>query len=200
MTTPESGAPLAELSVEALAARAQGGDEACFREIARRVREPLRAFVARRLERPDDADDVVQETLLRAYRHLGSYDPERRFSTWLYAIGKNVAANHRDAARRRREREAEAAGVAMAAGGEAAGTNGARAAGLCADGAEGALEVGEIWRTARRVLGPEAYLALWLRYAGELAVKDVAHELGKSVVATKVLLYRARKRLMMEET
>ena len=200
MTTPEPRAPLAKLSVEALAARAQGGDQACFHEIARRVREPLRAFLARRLERPDDADDVVQETLLRAYRHLGSYDPERRFTTWLYAIGKNVAVNHQDAARRRREREREAADAAMMAGGGSAGTREARVARPAADGTLAGLEVGAIWQTARRVLGADAYQALWLRYAGDLAIKDVARELGKSVVATKVLLYRARKKLMMEET
>ena len=57
----------------------------------------------------------------------------------------------------------------------------------------------EIWRTAERVLGAEAYRALWLRYADEMPVRDVARVLGRTVVSTKVMLFRARKKLLQEE-
>jgi RNA polymerase sigma-70 factor (ECF subfamily) len=179
-------AALADLSAEDLASRAQGGDQACFDELARRLRAPLTAFLTRRLPSAADADDVVQETLLRAYRHLDRYDPSRRFSTWLFAIGKNVASNHRASQRRRADLErrgsAEAAITAVPAAPAAV---------------SGPSD--EIWRTAERVLGAEAYRALWLRYADEMSVRDVARLLGRTVVSTKVMLFRARKKLLQEE-
>ena len=181
-------AALADLSAEDLASRAQRGDEACFEELARRLRAPLAAFLTRRLPSAADADDAVQETLLRAYRHLDHYDPSRRFATWLFAIGKNVASNHRAAQRRRADLERRGSA-------EAAGTAGPAAAAI--DAIIGPSD--EIWRTAERVLGAEAYRALWLRYADEMSVRDVARALGRTVVSTKVMLFRARKKLLQEE-
>lgn len=173
---------LADLSVDDLAARAKSGDEACFQELVSRLRAPLAAFLARRLNRPDDADDVVQETFMRAYRYIDRYDPSRRFSTWLFAIGKNVAASHRAADRRRVDVEKQSAPAEV----------------LAAPAASVDAEADEVWRAARRVLSGESYRALWLRYAGDLSVVEVARELGRSVVATKVMLFRARKKLLQE--
>jgi RNA polymerase sigma-70 factor (ECF subfamily) len=179
-------APLADLSVDDLAGRARHGDEASFQELVSRLRGPLTSFLARRLPRAADADDAVQETFLRAYRHIDRYDPTRRFATWLYAIGKNVAANHRDAERRRADYEHR--GATDAATSDAV-VHPARAA-------VGAV----VGRAARRVLGDDSYRALWLRYSQELSVGEVARELGRSVVATKVMLFRARRKLLQEES
>jgi len=41
-----------------------------------------------------DADDLAQETFIRAYRNLRHFDPEKRFFTWLYTIGLNLIRNH----------------------------------------------------------------------------------------------------------
>ncbi|HKE20555.1 MAG TPA: sigma-70 family RNA polymerase sigma factor [Kofleriaceae bacterium] len=185
MSRSDPAPPLADLTVDDLATRAQGGDEACFQELVSRLRGPLTSFIARRLQRPSDADDAVQETFLRAYRHLDRYDPARRFSTWLFAIGKNVASNHRAAERRRAELERRGApGAASAA--DAIATPALVA------------EADEVWREARRVLGGDSYRALWLRYSQEMSVGEIAHELGRSVVATKVMLFRARRKLLQE--
>ena len=186
MTRPDK-APLADLSVDDLARAARDGDEACFKELVSRLRGPLTSFLARRLPRAADADDAVQETFLRAYRHIDRYDPTRRFSTWLYAIGKNVAANHRDAERRRADYEHR-------------GATDAATAPVAVVHQELAAEADEVWRDARRVLGDDAYRALWLRYSQDLSVGEVARELGRSVVATKVMLFRARKKLLQEES
>lgn len=157
--------------------RAQGGDRASFEQIVARLRGPLVAFLQRRLPGAHDADDVAQETFDRAYRNLASYDPSRRFSTWLFAIGKNTATNFRVAHRRRAEVEHAVEPPAVAH----------------ADPTDGA-----IWQIARRVLGEDAYHGLWLRYACDFTVREVARELGKSVVGTKVMLFRARAKLLGE--
>ena len=168
-------------AIDELAARAQRGDAASFEQLVAQLRAPLVAFLVRRLAVPDDADDVAQETFDRAYRSLASYDPSRRFATWLFAIGKHAAVNHRIAEQRRERRE--------------------RAAGAEAEVAiEPAPADGAIWERARSVLRPDAYRALWLRYACDYTVREVARELGKSVVGVKVMLHRARGKLLEEDT
>ncbi|HUS68896.1 MAG TPA: RNA polymerase sigma factor [Kofleriaceae bacterium] len=174
------GQPDREVDLDSLAVRAKQGDSASFDELVTRLRGPLVAFLSRRLADQADADDVAQETFLRAYRHIDSYDPERRFTTWLFAIGKNVAASHRAADRRR---------------GEVVRASGEEAAVLEADPAA-AAEGGETWSRARRLLSDDQYRALWLRYARDLSIREIARELGRSSVATKVMLFRARKKLL----
>lgn len=173
-----------EVDLDELAVRAQAGDPASFDELVARLRGPLVAFLSQRLAHRADADDVAQETFLRAYRHIDSYDPQRRFSTWLFAIGKNVAASHR-AADRRRDEVTRASGEEAVVPSEAAPGEGAAEA-----------EAGETWSRARRLLSAEQYRALWLRYARDLSIREVARELGRTQVATKVMLFRARKRLL----
>ena len=95
----------AEVSAEELAVRARDGSRVSFDELVVRYRPRLVAFLARRLADAADAEDVAQETFVRVYDHLDRYDPARPFSTWLFAIGKNVAANHAIARTRRDARE-----------------------------------------------------------------------------------------------
>lgn len=175
---------LDDVSLEDLAARAQAGDEGSFAELVTRLRDPLTAFLARRLDAAADADDVAQETFLRAFRHIDRYDPQRRFSTWLFAIGKNVAADHRASDRRRAERARETSDEPVAA------------AALAGVDALAERDGGALWHAARHVLGDDAYRALWLRYAQDLSVREVAREMGRSVVAIKVMLFRARRKLL----
>jgi RNA polymerase sigma factor (sigma-70 family) len=68
----------------------QTGDPNAFGELVRRYQSPVRAFL-RKLTRGDAAlaDDLAQETFLRAWRKLESYRGEARFSTWLFGIAAN---------------------------------------------------------------------------------------------------------------
>ncbi len=168
-------------SLEDLARRAQNGDAASLDALAARVREPLRAFLVGRLPREADADDVAQETLMRAFSRLDQYDPERAFKTWLFTIGKRLAVNHVVADKRRQSRHTSAK-QAMEP--------------LSASPVEPNLA--NIWQCAKAILSDEAYRAIWMRYTEDASVKDVAVALGRTVVSTKVLLYRARKRLLKE--
>jgi len=177
-----SQSPLYELSDDELAARAQRGDAGCFEELVARLQGPLARFLGRRLDRVSDVDDAVQETFLRAYHSLHQYNSDRRFTTWLFAIGKNVAASQRDSARRRTMREESQTAVPAEV----------------VSGPEARAEAIALWQTAARVLGDDAYRAMWLRYAQDLSVREVARELGRSVVATKVMLFRARNKLLEE--
>lgn len=173
------GAPGAP-SAEELAALARAGDRSSFDELVARFRPRLVAFLARRLREPADAEDAAQETFLRAFDGLDRYDPSRPFGTWLFAIGKNVAASDALARRRRERREHAAAPRDLAAPAAAADTAG-------------------VWRRAEAALTPASYRVLWLRYAQGMSVREVAVELGRSTVAIKVTLFRARRRLLALE-
>jgi RNA polymerase sigma factor (sigma-70 family) len=76
-------------------------DENAFGELVRRYQSPLRAFLTR-MTRGDShlADDLAQETFLRAWKHLPSFRGEARFATWLFGIAVN---EFRSALRRRKE-------------------------------------------------------------------------------------------------
>ncbi len=76
----------ADLIARVLAA----GDPNAFGELVRRYQSPVRAFL-RRLTRGDAAlaDDLAQETFLRAWRKLETFRAEARFSTWLFGIAVN---------------------------------------------------------------------------------------------------------------
>jgi len=166
--------------LEALARRAQAGDQQSLEELTQAVREPLRVFLSKRVRKEADADDLAQETLLRAYRSLDSYDPSRSFTTWLFTIGKNLAVNHGISERRRdtREQEAHSESPAQTELSHAGPTH--------------------LWQRAKSLLSDESYRALWLRYAHDASIQEVAAELGRTQVSTKVLLYRTRKRLLKE--
>lgn len=85
---------LTELSDEALAVLAQQGDKDAFGALARRYEPKLLRYASRLTSSGDiEAADVVQDALIKAYVNLRSFDPERRFSPWLYRIVHNELIN-----------------------------------------------------------------------------------------------------------
>jgi RNA polymerase sigma-70 factor (ECF subfamily) len=73
-----------------LLAAAQAGDERAFRHLVEPYRHALEVHCYRILGSVDDAEDIVQETLLRAWRALERFEPRAQFQTWLYRIATNA--------------------------------------------------------------------------------------------------------------
>jgi RNA polymerase sigma-70 factor, ECF subfamily len=83
--------PVAKSDEEQLVERSQAGDRLAFEELVRRHADRLYAVVLRFVADGDEAEEVTQETFLRAWRGIGRFEGRSRFFTWLYRIGINEA-------------------------------------------------------------------------------------------------------------
>ena len=80
-----------KLTDEKLIARFQDGDINAYNELVDRYKDRLLNFVFRYFNNREQAEDVVQETLIKLYTHASYYKNIAKFSTWLYTIAKNNA-------------------------------------------------------------------------------------------------------------
>jgi RNA polymerase sigma-70 factor (ECF subfamily) len=88
-----SGEGLKEARDAELVARSKAGDSEAFGELVRRYQKPVFRIVLRMVKSPDDADDLTQDTFVRAHRGLKTFKEEFDFHPWLYRIAVNQAIN-----------------------------------------------------------------------------------------------------------
>jgi len=94
-----------DMSDSVAVARARAGDSGAFRVLVERHSRNLFRLAYRMTGHQQDAEDVVQETFLRAYRQLGKFDDRASFGTWLYRIAANCSLDSIRARKRRSERQ-----------------------------------------------------------------------------------------------
>lgn len=98
----EDSAIIGQVTDEALVDLVLAGDGNAFAPLVERHKKGIVNFINALVRSPEEADDVSQETFLRAYAHLGTFNPKiARFSTWLYQIARNTARTHLMKERRR---------------------------------------------------------------------------------------------------
>lgn len=95
--SPESGRPrpqvYADLRDEDLIALVQQGQKRAYDEIVRRFKGRLFSFILRMVGDPTEAEEIAQDTLIRAYIHADKYREIAKFSTWLFTIATNLVRN-----------------------------------------------------------------------------------------------------------
>ena len=84
---------MTELTDEQAATRVQAGEAESFALLVDRYRDKLARYGRKFLRDEDEAEDVVQEVLIKAYENIRSFDPTRRFSPWIYRIAHNEFVN-----------------------------------------------------------------------------------------------------------
>lgn len=71
------------------------GDIESFSELVERYEKLVFSFLLSRLQDWQEVEDIVQETFVKAYRHIASFDCQRRFAAWLITIARNVLIDSR---------------------------------------------------------------------------------------------------------
>jgi RNA polymerase sigma-70 factor, ECF subfamily len=167
--------------VEDLVRRARAGSSAAFGELVDRFESPVFDFLLRRAASAEDAEELAQDTFVRAWKRLDRYDARWSFATWLYALARRLSAT-----RSRRSPPAIEGGDVL------------RDVPVQADPGRELARTEErenLWSIADRVLEDDPRSALWLRYAEELSIEEIAKVLGRSHVSVRVMLFRARAKL-----
>lgn len=165
-------------TVEQLAIRAKQGCRRSFNELVERFHARLVRFLRVETAHPQSAEDLAQETFLRAWQNIGRYRSRWRFSTWLYTIGYRLACNHRA------DLPKESANMF--------GPGKVQPPDVLAANRETSRM---LWDIAAE-LPKNQYRAIWLKYAEDMSIKEIAKVMGKSQVNVKIMLYRARTGLV----
>lgn len=88
--------------------RVLAGDTAAFDGLIRQYQQEVYRLAYRMTRNAEDAKDLAQEAFVQAYRFLGSFRGQSRFSTWLYRIAVNLCLNHLKSAGRQDPAEVDA--------------------------------------------------------------------------------------------
>ena len=186
--------PTTESSDETLAGRAVAGDDRAFEDLVTRYQGRVYRLACR-LTSATDAPDVLQETFLLVYRHLGSFRGDSQFRTWLYRIATNAALMHRRARARQPTEPLDAFLPQFDADGLHVDTP---AQLLLASRADELLDRQLLAEKAREAIDrlPDLYReAFVLRDLEDMPTSDVAQVLGIDAATVRQRVHRAR--LMM---
>jgi RNA polymerase sigma-70 factor (ECF subfamily) len=175
-----------------LVARVRAGDRGAYRLLVEEYGRRVFRLAYRITGHEQDAEDVVQETFMRAYRRLDLYDSRSGFGSWLFRIATNSALDLLRV-RKRRGGGPEPAGLDDPGVPESATA--------CEPMQDRQVFGGEVQgRVARamRRLSDRERAAFVLRHFQERPIKEVARTLGQTDNATKQALFRAVRKLRRE--
>jgi RNA polymerase sigma-70 factor (ECF subfamily) len=169
---------------------AAAGDEEAFVQLTAPLRRRLHAHCYRMLGSVHDADDALQETMLRAWRAIGRFEPRAELSSWLYRIATNVCLRMIE---QRARRNAIGVDEHLQPYPDAL---------LEPSDPERETErretIGLAFVAAMQLLPPRQRAALVLRDVLDWSASETAHVLGVSVAAANSALQRARTRVERE--
>ncbi len=171
------------------ATAAQRGDRLAFMRIVEAYQRPVHNLCYRMLGGDvTEAEDAAQETFLRAYTKLNTYNPSRKFSSWLFSIASHYCID------RLRQRRYQMVDWDELPGPDQGMLSGAEPQ---PEAATVAREEHDTLHTVLNALPPDYRAATILRYWHELSYDEIAETLDTTVSAIKSRLFRARQ--MMAE-
>ena len=163
--------------------RVRGGDDEAFRLIVERHSRAIYRSAYRITGNGADADDVVQETFLRAYRALERFDARAAFTTWLHRIAINCSLDLIDSRKRRDAKHDDEALAAIAS------------PTASPDRVVHSLEMQRAVAAAMERLSGNERTAFVLRHFEGMPLEEIGKVLGTQLNATKNTVFRAVKKL-----
>ena len=185
---------LAAISDQEVVLLARAGQEPAYRELIRRYERPIFSLILRMVRDRQLAEDLAQETFIKALNAINSYRPEFKFSSWIFKIANNAAIDHL----RRRELD-----TLSLDGAPNAATPEAVEATVLQVGDKGespldeleARELGGAIEMAIARLRPEYRACILLRHVEGHAYEEIAEMLELPLGTVKTYIHRARHEL-----
>jgi RNA polymerase sigma-70 factor (ECF subfamily) len=188
---------LAARTDQEIVALARAGEEAAYRELVRRYERPLFSLLYRMVRDRELAEDLAQETFVKALNAIETYRPEFKFSSWIFKIANNAAIDHL----RRRELDT----LSLEGSPHAETPEAIEATALqIGDRQESPLdevearELGGEIEAAIAKLRPEYRSCILLRHVEGRAYEEIAEILGLPLGTVKTYIHRARNELRRE--
>ena len=165
--------------------RVLGGDRSAFAGLVEKYQGVIFNLAYRMTGSREDADDLTQETFIRAFQKLHQFQPDKKFFTWLYTIGINLIRNHLKKNARDVSHLA-ATGSALAHQAQENGT-----------GKDDVLSDDRMIRLERIIqrLPVDLREAVILKFIQDLTFDEVANLTGDSVSAVKMRIYRGLEKI-----
>jgi len=185
---------LAAKSDQEIVALARAGNEAGYRELIRRYERPVFSLLYRMLRDRELAEDLAQETFIKALNAIESYRPEFKFSSWIFKIANNAAIDHL----RRRELDTLSLEGSPHAETPDAVEATALQVGAKQESALDAVEARELGgqiEAAIAQLRPEYRSCILLRHVDGRAYEEIAEILDLPLGTVKTYIHRARNEL-----
>jgi RNA polymerase sigma-70 factor (ECF subfamily) len=185
---------LAPKTDQEIVALARAGEEAAYRELIRRYERPLFSLLFRMVRDRELAEDLEQETFVKALNAIESYRPEFKFSSWIFKIANNAAIDHL----RRRELDT----LSLEGSPQAETPEAIEATALQIGGRQEsplaeveARELGGQIEAAIAQLRPEYRSCILLRHVEGRAYEEIAEILNLPLGTVKTYIHRARNEL-----
>lgn len=174
--------------------RVRDDDADAFAELMLRYQNRMVSLLSHLVGRRDQAEDLAQEVFLRVYRARKRYVPGSKFSTWLYTIAHNVAANALRSRARRKEVHLSP-NESGAVGGDPLDAAAVDASGLMPTRLADKAELRDVVQQAVAALNERQRMAVLLNKFEHLSYEEIAEVMQMSGPAVKSLLSRARANL-----
>jgi RNA polymerase sigma-70 factor (ECF subfamily) len=184
------------LSDQDVVLRARSGQETAYRELIRRYERPVFALLFRMVRDRELAEDLAQETFVKALNAIESYRPEFKFSSWIFKIANNAAIDHL----RRRELDTLSLDGSPHAETPEAMQATALQIGARQESPLDAVEARELGGAIEAAIGglrPEYRSCILLRHVEGRAYEEIAEILDLPLGTVKTYIHRARNELRL---
>jgi RNA polymerase sigma-70 factor (ECF subfamily) len=156
------------------------GNTRAFEAIVHTHHRRVFNFLAQMTRHHHDAEDLTQQTFVKAFRNLARFDCGQPLINWLLTIARNTALNHFRDVKKWEEMPFDPAGHEPTP----------------ARHAEHKEQIENLWARARALLSPREFEVLWLRFAEEMSTREVAQIVSLTETHVKVIVFRARQALL----
>lgn len=173
---------------------AQQGREAAFRELIRRYERPVFSLVHRMVRDRESAEELAQDTFVKALNNIDRYSPEFKLSSWLFKIANNLAIDHLRKTRLPTISMSGAPGAVTASEIEATSFEAVSGAPTALE----ALEARELGSAIERAIGhlrPEYRSCIIMRHVEGRSYEEIATTLDLPLGTVKTYIHRARHEL-----